>query len=381
MRQVGLTLVVIAALAVSGSVAQDALGVPGSVLRGTEGFAQGLTPVALRFSFFANVEFIGYYRAQKLGYFEEEGLDVTLLNGSGAQDVAGEVDSGGVEFGLGSGVQVIEANARGIPIQAIFGTYQRTPFGFATLTQESLDEQGLPGPEITDVQGFLCRRIGVQTFQLFVLEIMLASNGLTLDDIRACGGDIAPVLFDLAPLVEGSVDAFLSFVSNEPVDLALRGITTNFVQGGENGVLFYESIPFARRDFIEANPDIVQRFVNATARGFREAFTAAREGRAQELVNQVIYPEGGPFYEDPIGFPPEKEALGLEILANLALTSPGGREMTVSEVGIMEASVWEQGVRDLIAFGQINENEAPPVENLFTTRFLAGAGVDVSNIE
>ncbi|MBI3961224.1 MAG: ABC transporter substrate-binding protein [Deinococcus sp.] len=370
----GLAVGALAALA-GRSVAQEALGRPGSSLR-----RSNLTPASLRFSFFANIEFIGYYVAQEYGFFEDEGLDVTLLNGSGAQDVAGEVDSGGVTFGLGSGVQVIEASARGIPIRAIFGTYQRTPFGFATLTQQSLDQLGLPGPEIRTVPDFVGRRIGVQTFQLFVLEIMLAANGLTLDDITRSGGEIVPVQFDLAPLVEGAVDGFLSFVSNEPVDLQLRGITTNFISGGDNGVLFYESIPFARADVIESNPDLVQRFVNATARGFRTAFGMQLAGLGRELVNEVIFPEAGPAYEDSVGFPPDKETLGLEIISKLALTSPSGRPLAVREVGIMEEAVWAQGIRDLISFGQITEAEAPQASAVFTDQFLAEAGVDLSSL-
>src|SRR5690554_4846231 len=59
-----------------------------------------LVPVRLQLQWFAQSQFAGYFAALDNGYYEEEGLDVTILEG--AVDIVPQqvVASGGAEFGI-----------------------------------------------------------------------------------------------------------------------------------------------------------------------------------------------------------------------------------------------------------------------------------------
>ncbi|MEX1043927.1 MAG: ABC transporter substrate-binding protein, partial [Acidimicrobiia bacterium] len=59
-----------------------------------------LTPVKVQLQWFAQAQFAGYYAAVAEGFYEEEGLDVTILEG--AVDIVPQqvVATGGAEFGL-----------------------------------------------------------------------------------------------------------------------------------------------------------------------------------------------------------------------------------------------------------------------------------------
>ncbi|MBK8024377.1 MAG: ABC transporter substrate-binding protein [Chloroflexi bacterium] len=62
--------------------------------------AQDLTPVSLVLKWVPQAQFAGYYAAEALGYYEEEGLDVTIVAAGVDINPQQLVSSGEVEFGI-----------------------------------------------------------------------------------------------------------------------------------------------------------------------------------------------------------------------------------------------------------------------------------------
>ncbi len=72
-----------------------------------------LTPVRLQLQWVAQSQFGGYYAAVDQGFYEEEGLDVTILEGAVEIVPQQVVASGGAEFGIAWVPKVLESRQAG----------------------------------------------------------------------------------------------------------------------------------------------------------------------------------------------------------------------------------------------------------------------------
>ena len=89
--------------------------------------ANGLTPVRLQLDWYPQPEQGGFFAAEQLGYYRDEGLDVTVLPLPQYGSVAQQVVSGKADFGLGSSDQILEWNSNGLPLVAVSATMQHDP--------------------------------------------------------------------------------------------------------------------------------------------------------------------------------------------------------------------------------------------------------------
>ena len=62
--------------------------------------AQALTPITVQPSWLHQAEFAGLYAADQLGYFKDEGLEITFLEGGPEVDFIAPVLNGCAQFGV-----------------------------------------------------------------------------------------------------------------------------------------------------------------------------------------------------------------------------------------------------------------------------------------
>ncbi len=79
----------------------------------------GLQPVTLQLQWVTQAQFAGYYVARDKGWYEEEGLDVTIKAGGPTVVTFDEVASGTAEFGTALLSEVAAAVDRGQPVISI----------------------------------------------------------------------------------------------------------------------------------------------------------------------------------------------------------------------------------------------------------------------
>jgi len=133
-----------------------ALGIVAAACGGDDEGDDGGEPVAVRLQlqWFAQSQFAGYYAALDQGYYEEEGLDVTILEG-GVDIVPQQVvATGGAEFGLAWVPKALESNESGTDLVNIGQVFQRS----GTL-QVSFADAGISSPA-----DFAGKRIGTWGF-------------------------------------------------------------------------------------------------------------------------------------------------------------------------------------------------------------------------
>ena len=173
--------------------------------------AQDLKKATLQMGWIANVENAGEFVAAEKGYYTAEGLDMTLEPGGPAVSVEPLVVSGKALVGLSQPDNVARARANGAKLKVIAATFQRNPAAVMSLASAPIKTpQELVGKKLGIQQS------GVPIYDAFFKSIDIDPKSITY----------VPVQFDPAPLVNGEVDAFVSFQTNQPIQLKLQGIET-----------------------------------------------------------------------------------------------------------------------------------------------------------
>ena len=200
------------------------------------------------------------YVAMTEGFFEEEGLDVSIITSNGANYVMSALLGDSAQIGLAGAEASIYVYEEGQEDYAI---------NFAQLTQK--DGNFLIGREDVDFEYSMLsgksilggRRGGMPEM---VLEYALKQNDLEVgrDDPTAEVNVRTDVQFAAlaGQFIAGEADYVVLF---EPTGTLLEKNNQGFVLaslGEETGIIPYTNY-FAVKSYIEENPDIIQKFTNA----------------------------------------------------------------------------------------------------------------------
>ncbi len=123
------------------------LGVTFVVACGPQATEQPLEKVTIQLSWAHQGQFAGFYAAEELGYYAEEGLDVTMLPlAAPGDDTIATVMDGNADFELSYGAGIIIGRSKASSITAIATIHRRHPLAFMTLTDSGITKpQDFPG--------------------------------------------------------------------------------------------------------------------------------------------------------------------------------------------------------------------------------------------
>lgn len=237
----------------------------------------------LNLSWIKNAEFAGEYFADANGYYAEEGFsEVNLIaGGPGGTSTESMVLSGSALVGTSSpmGVAPVIAEEDG-PLKIIGTTYQKNPFVIISLA-------GNPIATPKDLSG---KRIGVQAgVNETLFDALLEVNGIdpgTLEKV--------PVQYDPQPLVNGDVDGFFGYLTNEALTLELAGHETAALSFADNGLPFIAESFVTSDENIETRREELKAFLKATLRGWKDAV-----GDAEESARLAVEVYGADLNLDP----------------------------------------------------------------------------------
>jgi ABC-type nitrate/sulfonate/bicarbonate transport system substrate-binding protein len=174
----------------------------------TEG-SRGASPVSFQLGWLANVENMGIFVADDAGYFTREGLQTTIVPGGPSVSVGPLVASGKAFVGLDSVDTVARARKEGAPLKVVGVTLQKNPSAVVSLAKNPIRKP----------QDLIGKRLGVQQSGTEIYNAFFRANGVDPKLVK-----YVPVQFDPAPLVNGEVDAFASFLTAQPIQLKRQGI-------------------------------------------------------------------------------------------------------------------------------------------------------------
>lgn len=282
------------------------------------------------------------------GFFEDEGLDVTVeaINGSGA--VLQALSAGQAVFGRPGPGPVIAARSRGVDAVFIYNVAARSNFGIVVR-----DESDIEGPE-----GLRGKIIGTGTADGaevgFARNVMSGAGMVAGEDfefLTVGDGGPATVAFN-----SGEMDAYSSSTADAAI-LNQRGMAVRDITPPEYARFFGNGIA-TMGDTIRNDAELVEKFMRAFAKG--HAFALDDANRAAVLSHLA---DGNPQEGE------DKEFQSALFDAVRSKTIPV--DMT-NGLGYLPPEVWVEWQDSLVAGGEIAE----PLEDLtaaYTNEFSAKA--------
>ncbi|MFD7023789.1 ABC transporter substrate-binding protein [Promicromonospora sukumoe] len=278
---------------------------------GSGGDDGGLTPVTV--GVIPIVDVAPIYLGVQEGFFEDEGLDVTLELAQGGAAVVPAVVAGEYQFGFSNVTSLLVASSQGLPLKAV------AP-GNSTTGVPGEDFSAVVVPEDSDVQGaadLAGRTVAVNTL-----------NNIGDTTIRKvvgdAGGDPAAVDFvemgfpDMpAAVAGGQVEA--AWIVEPHLTRALqdgaRVVASNFAETDPDLLI---AAYFTSDQQIAADPGSVEAFTAA----MEESLTYAQEHPDETRAVLDTYTEIDPAVKEAMvmpRFPPALEATSFQVLADLGL--------------------------------------------------------------
>ena len=167
-----------------------------------EGACTELTPVSLQLQWFVQAQFGGYYAAKDLGYYEDECLDVTILEGG--LDIVPQtvLAQGGADFAISWVPKALSSREQGAGIVDVAQVYRTS----GTLQVSWADSN------ITTAADLAGKKVGNWGFgneyELFA--------GMTKAGIDPAGGvELIQQQFDMQALLNREIDAAQAMTYNE----------------------------------------------------------------------------------------------------------------------------------------------------------------------
>jgi NitT/TauT family transport system substrate-binding protein len=226
-----------------------------------------LTPVSLQLQWFVQAQFGGYYAAKDKGYYEEQCLDVTILEG-GVDIVPQTVlAQGGADYAISWVPKALASREQGAMITNVAQVFQRS----GTLQVSFKDKN------ITTAADFKGKKIGNWGFGN-EYEVFAAITKAGLDP--AADVELVGQQFDMLALLNGEIDAAEAMTYNEYAQV-LEAINPetgelyqpedfNVVNYNDEGVAMYQDAIWASEERLAdpAYQDTTQRFVTASLKGW-----------------------------------------------------------------------------------------------------------------
>ena len=232
----------------------------------TPAWSAELEPVTLQLKWKHQFQFAGYYAAKEKGFYQEAGLDVSIVEAAPGVDPAQEVIAGRAQFGVGTS-ELILNRYRGASVVVLGVIFQHSPLSLITLSDAGID----------NIHKLIDRKVMIEpsSAELFAY---LFQEGFT-----AKAFSLQHHSFDLNDLLCGKTDAMSVYVTDELYTLKQQGRTYTQFSPRMSGIDFYGDNFFTVEAELEQHPQRVKAFREATLRGWRYAMQ-----NPDEIV-QLIY--------------------------------------------------------------------------------------------
>jgi NitT/TauT family transport system substrate-binding protein len=257
-----------------------------------------------------------FYYGLEQGFYEDEGIKLTIRPGNGSSRTVEQVAAGQTTLGWADTPAMLLGASNGMPIKSIGAFMQKGPSSI-----EYFAEQGIESPE--DLKGkTVAGTPGDAMYASF--PGWLEANGLSQDDVKVVNVDPAG---KLAALMEGKADAIMGFFHDQgPTIENQSGEQVDALMYSDWGMNLLGTGLVANESTIESNPDMLKGFVRATAKSWQAA--AENPEAAADAMASMAEQE------------PPKEVL----VKQLELTLP----MVVGEgmkPGVNEEAAWQETIR------------------------------------
>ncbi len=216
--------------------------------------AFGADKVTFGTNWLAEAEHGGYYQAVVDGTYAKYGLDVTILPGGPQANNRMLLVTGRIDFYMGGNmIQAFEAVEQNVPTLVVAADFQKDPQIFMSHPGVGLDKW----TDLPKATAFVGKE-GLASFY----QWMRVAYGFTEEKVKPYNFNAAPFIADKNSIQQG-------YLTSEPFSVEKDGgFKPNIFLLADQGYSTYATTIEARADMVAKSPDLVQRFVDASAIGW-----------------------------------------------------------------------------------------------------------------
>jgi NitT/TauT family transport system substrate-binding protein len=250
------------------------------------GKASAADTVSFGLNWLPDPEHGGYYQAVADGTYAKYGLDVTIVPGGPQTNNAILLLSGKLDFYMGGNmIQAFSTVQEGVPIVVVATEYQKDPQVILSHPGVGLDTWS----DLPKATAFIGKE-GLVSFYAW----MKSAYGFKDENVKPYTYNAGPFIADKNSIQQGYLNA-------EPHEVEKNGgFKPNVFLLADQGFSTYASTIEARKETVEKNPDLVQRFVDATAIGWyhylygdnAKANEAIKKANPDITDDQIAYSNG-----------------------------------------------------------------------------------------
>jgi NitT/TauT family transport system substrate-binding protein len=216
--------------------------------------AQALDKVTLATNWVPQAEHGGFYQAVADGTYRKYGLDVSIMPGGPNANHRLLLAAGRIEFYMSANsLQTFDAAAQNIPLVAVAAIFQKDPQVLI-----AHPDQGIEKFEDLKKLTLFVSKEGIASY----FQWMKRDFGFREDQVK-------PYTFNPQPFLADKRSAMQGYLTSEPYAIETQGkFKPKLFLIADYGFDSYSTLIETRRDLVEKSPDVVQRFVDASAIGW-----------------------------------------------------------------------------------------------------------------
>jgi NitT/TauT family transport system substrate-binding protein len=197
----------------------------------------------------------GFFQALADGTYEKYGLDVTIVPGGPQANGGLLILFGKLDFFMGGDMigNFLSAESK-LPLIAVAADFQKSPQILMSHPGAGLDRwEDLPSAKPV--------YLGAGAMNTFYAWLRLA-YGFKDENVR-------PYNFNSAPFISNAKSIQQGYATAEPFEIARQaGFNPNVFLLADHGYSTYSTLIVTRNEIVDKRPDLVQRFVDASAIGW-----------------------------------------------------------------------------------------------------------------
>ena len=231
--------------------------------------AKELTPITFCLDWTPNTNHTGVYAAQALGYYEEAGLDVQIVqppeNGAVLMCAAGQA-----EFAVDAQDTMAASLDLDEPLEvtAVAAILQHNTSGIISRAGDGIDSpKGLEGKVYSTWES---------PIELAMIRYCMEQEGADFEQVKLIPNDITD---EPAALAANQTDAVWVFYGWSGVNAEIEGVDCDYWNFSDISpeLDYYTPVILANNKFLEESPETAKAFLEATAKGYKYAIEHPQE--------------------------------------------------------------------------------------------------------
>jgi len=233
-----------------------------------------LTKVTFRMNWKLTAPHAVYLLGKDLGFYEEEGIDLDILEGNGSVTTGQLISNKSDTFGLADSTALVPIMAKGLPIKAVAMVTPTSSLAVIVRADRQVRTmKDLEGKKIAVTAGDSITQIW---------PAVVAVNNLNKSRIQLVYVDAAA---KIPTTLEGKTDALMGAADDQTFVLEDNGVPAVSLMFADYGVNILNLGIFVHEDLIRKDPDLIRRFLRATKRS-HDALKANYTKALQLLINR-----------------------------------------------------------------------------------------------